>query len=205
MIAGIDTSLPHTLQDLLPVELQRLCSSRTCARGDVLFKQGKKPVQFLFVSHGEVVLQRLGVQGETVILQRTRNGFVAEASLHSARYHCDAVVTRSGELVSIPMEVIKQALSSDPGFAIRWIAMLNREVKRLRAQCERLSKKGVKDRLMHLIESEGSKGHLALGSGLKSLAAELGVTHEALYRTVAELERSGILVREEGKLILVNQ
>jgi DNA-binding GntR family transcriptional regulator len=46
---------------------------------------------------------------------------------------------------------------------------------------------------------------LALGSGLKSLAAELGVTHEALYRTVADLERSGILVRRDGNLNLVNR
>lgn len=204
MSATIDTKLPQALQNLLPTELQLLCSSRSCARGDILFKQGKKPVQMLFVSHGEVVLQRPGVQGETVVLQRTRQGFIAEASLHSARYHCDAVVTRSGEVISMPMEAIKQILLSDPAFASRWIAMLNQEVKRLRAQCERLSKKGVKERLLHLIESEGNKGHLALGSGLKSLAAELGVTHEALYRTVAHLERSDILVRRDGNLILVN-
>lgn len=205
MSVTISIKLPQTLQDLLPAELQRLCSFRFCARGDVLFKQGKKPVQLLFVSHGEVVLQRLGVQGETVILQRSRNGFIAEASLHSARYHCDALVINSGEIVSIPLEAIKRTLFSDPAFAVRWIAMLNQEVKRLRAQCERLSKKGVKDRLLHLIESEGSQGQLALGSGLKSLAAELGVTHEALYRTVADLERSGILVRRDGNLNLVNR
>lgn len=205
MTAIIDTELPLALQSLLPTELQLLCSSRSCARGDILFKQGKKPVRMLFVSRGEVVLQRPGAQGETVVLQRTRQGFIAEASLHSARYHCDAVVTRSGEVISMPMEATKQILLSDPAFASRWIAMLNREVKRLRAQCERLSMKGVKERLLHLIESEGNKGHLALGSGLKSLAAELGVTHEALYRTVAHLERSDILVRRDGNLILVNR
>lgn len=204
MSATISTRLPETLKALLPTALRQLCSFRSYARGDILFKLGKKPVQMLFVSHGEVVLQRLGVQGETVVLQRTRQGFIAEASLQSARYHCDAVATRSGELVSIPLEPIKQALYSDPAFAIRWIAMLNHEVKRLRAQCERLSKKGVKERLLHLIETEGNKGQLALGSDLKSLAAELGVTHEALYRSVADLERSNILIRRDGSLTLVS-
>lgn len=192
------------LQDLLPTELQLLCSSRSCARGDVLFKQGKKPAHMLFVSHGEVVLQRLGAQGETVVLQRTRQGFIAEASLHSARYHCDAVVTRSGEIVSIPLDAIKEALFSDPAFAIRWITTLNQEVKRLRAQCERLTTKGVKERLLHLIETEGNKGSLVIASNLKSLAAELGVTHEALYRAVADLEGSNILARRDGNLILVS-
>lgn len=201
----IGDALPDALQGLLPRELQRLCRPIQCVRGDVLFKQGKKPAHMLFVCHGEVVLQRLGAQGNAVVLQRTRHGFIAEASLQSPRYHCDAVVTRSGELVAIPLPPIEQALLADPAFATRWISMLNREVKRLRAQCERLTTKGVKERLLHLIETEGNQGSLAIASNLKSLAAELGVTHEALYRAVADLERSNILARRDGNLILVSR
>jgi CTP-dependent riboflavin kinase len=75
--------------------------------------------------------------------------------------------------------------------------MLNKELKRLRAQCERLSLKSVKDRLLHLIETEGEDGKLALGTGLKSIAAELSVSHEALYRTVSDLEKNDVLYRED--------
>ncbi|MBE0622590.1 MAG: Crp/Fnr family transcriptional regulator [Burkholderiales bacterium] len=197
-----DNRLPQPLRELLPYELQALCAPSPCIRGDVLFQQGKKPTRMLFVTRGEVVLQRLGRQGESVVLHRARRGFVGEASLESPRYHCDAVVTSSGEVIAIPIEAVKQALAADSEFARRWIAMLNREVKRLRAQCERLSLKGVKERLLHLIETEGQKGSLPMGSGLKSMAAELGVTHEALYRAVAELERSGGLRRQESCLIV---
>lgn len=155
----------------------------------------------LFVDSGEVVLQRLGMQGERVVLQRTRRGFIGEASLQSAHYHCDAVVTMSGEVVSIPIAPIRQMLISDPEFSGRWIAMLNQEVRRLRAQCERLSMKGVKKRLLHLIEAEGTGGRLPVGAGLKSMAAQLGVTHEALYRAVADLEKSGVLRRQDNFVI----
>ena len=130
--------LPEPLRLLLPHALQALCASLPCARGDLLFRQGKKPKHMLFVARGEVTLQRLGRQGQSVVLQRTRHGFVAEASLESARYHCDAAVTMNGAVVAIPIQAIKHALASDSQFASRWIAMLNREVKRLRAQCERL-------------------------------------------------------------------
>jgi len=37
---------------------------------------------------------------------------------------------------------------------------------------------------------------------LRDLAAELGLTHEALYRALARLERSGVLRRAEGALVL---
>lgn len=155
-----------------------------------------------FVASGEVVLRRLGSQGEVVVLQRARQGFVAEASLQSSRYHCDAVVTVSGDVVGIPIEAVKQSLVSDPAFAMRWIGMLNLELVRLRLQCERLSIKGVRARLLHLMETEGQRGSLPIGAGLKSMASELGVSHEALYRTVAELEKQGRLRREGGQLHL---
>jgi len=195
--------LPLALQELLPAVLQPLCSRFPCAKGEQLFPQGKKPEQMFYVASGEVVLQRIGAQGENIVLQRARQSFVAEASLQSSRYHCEAVVTVSGELVSIPIDIVRHALLTDPAFAMRWMGMLNRELKRLRAQCERLSLKGVRERLLHLIESEGQHGRLPLGAGLKSMALELGVTHEALYRTVAAMEKQGLLKREDGQLIVV--
>ncbi|OGA94842.1 MAG: hypothetical protein A3G27_01080 [Betaproteobacteria bacterium RIFCSPLOWO2_12_FULL_66_14] len=188
------------LQSLLPAVLRRLCTQSRSVKGDMLFRQGTRPERMFYVAGGEVVLQRPGSHGENVVLQRVRQGFVGEASLQSSRYHCDAVVTVSGAVVSLPVDSIKQALLSDSAFAMRWIGMLNQEMKRLRAQCERLSIKGVRHRLLHLIETEGQGGRLPLGAGLKSMAAELGVTHEALYRTVAELEKRGLLIREDGQI-----
>ena len=192
--------LPSALQELLPAPLQLACTSLQSKRGDRLFAQGKTPQRMFYVARGEVVLQRLGVQGGCLVLQRVRQGFVAEASLQSSSYHCDAVVTSPGDLIAIPIGSIKKTLLVDPAFAMRWIAMLNQELKRLRAQCERLSLRGVKDRLLHLVETEGKRGNLPLNAGLKSVALELGVTHEALYRTVAELEKQGVLQRADGQL-----
>jgi len=95
---------------------------------------------------------------------------------------------------------LREALATDPAFAGRWIAMLNRELRRLRLQCERLALTRVQDRVLHLLETEGVDGRLAVPAGLKSLAGELGVTHEALYRAVAALEKTGRLVRDGGAL-----
>lgn len=196
-------TLPLRLQELLPAALHSLCTGLPCVKGERLFAQGQRPDRMFYVSSGEVVLQRLGAHGENLVLQRVRQGLVAEASLQSPIYHCDAWVTASGDLIGIPVDAIRQALLTDPAFAMRWVGMLNQELKRLRAQCERLSLKGVKDRLLHLIETEGSSGSLSLGTGLKSIASELGVSHEALYRSVAELEKQGLLRRLDGYISFV--
>lgn len=203
MKTSVLSNLPSALQELLPQKLWQDCTFTPGIKGECLFRQGSKTARMYYVCSGEVVLQRLGIQGEYPVLQRARQSFVAEASLQSARYHCDAMVTVSGVLVVIPIKLVKHALLVDPAFSLRWMGMLSRELKRLRAQCERLSLKRVSDRLLHLIKSEGREGKLPLEPGLKSIALELGVSHEALYRSIATMEKRGILCREAGKITIL--
>lgn len=195
-------SLPAELRSLLPAALHGLCEQRRYERGMLLFETGRRPGSMHFVSDGEVVLRRIGEDGEIVVLQRTRHGFVAEASLQSDRYHCDAVAVANANVTRIPRPALLAALTSDAAFALRWIGMLNKEVRRLRQQCERLSLNTVEARLLHLIRTEGDASGLPIDSGLKTLAPEIGVTHEALYRCVAGLEKRGVMARAAGRLVL---
>ncbi|MEN9671470.1 MAG: hypothetical protein RL018_1747 [Pseudomonadota bacterium] len=192
--------LPLNLKALLPETLHALCIRAKFKKGTLLFETGKKPLSMFYVVNGEVTLERLSQQGDSVVLQRTRHGFVSEASLQSSQYHCDGCVVTDSEIVRIPLKSLAEALKNDPTFATRWISMLNTEVKRLRLQCERLSMKSVKDKVLHLINTEGINGEYKVTSGLKSLAGELGVTHEALYRTLASLEKTGEVIRSDGSL-----
>lgn len=194
--------LPPELEALLPSVLHAQCEPRRIERGSRLFETGGRPGYMHFVGDGEVVLQRMGEDGEVVVLQRTRHGFVGEASLQSERYHCDAVVVVDADVTRIPRSALLGALRSDAAFALRWIGMLNQEVRRLRQQCERLSLNTVEARLLHLVRTEGGARGVPLGAGLKTLAREIGVTHEALYRCVAALEKRGVLAREDGSLRL---
>jgi CRP-like cAMP-binding protein len=190
------------LNTLLPEEVHALCKKTSVKKGTLLFQTGKKPHWMFFVLSGEVTLERVSQQGDSLVLQRTRHGFVSEASLQSPKYHCDGRVITNSEIIQIPLLALADALKTDPAFAGRWISMLNQEVKRLRLQCERLSMKSVKEKVLHLVNTEGKNGKYKVTTGLKSLAGELGVTHEALYRTLATLEYERILRREEGLLLL---
>ena len=67
---------------------------------------------------------------------------------------------------------------------------LAREVRLLRARCERLSLRSAASRVVHYIESEGRDGRIELRCARKAWAAELGLTHAALYRALASLRRA---------------
>ena len=193
---------PPTLKTLLPPEIQGECEAGLIKKQDRVFLAGSMPVWMFYVISGEVTLERNGMHGEPVVLQRTRQGFISEASLKVARYHCDAVAISDTHVIKVPVKALTQSLDQDPAFASRWINMLNSEVRRLRLHLERLNMKSIRDRLIHLIETEGKDGQFPIPSGLKTLAGELGVTHEALYRAIAALQSEGILKKEDARLIL---
>ena len=160
--------------------------------GATLFHAGSAPSAMFFVLSGEVRLVRTSRAGREIVLQRARGGIVAEASLDQRAYHCDGVASVPTSVLRVPSEVIRQSLK-DEGFAAAWRAELSRELRRLRAQCERLSLNTAEDRIRHFVETEGEGDVLTLTQTKKRWAAELGLTHEALYRTLAQMKRSGAI------------
>jgi CRP-like cAMP-binding protein len=174
----------------LPQSARRAARAMHLPKAARLFNRGDLPAAMYFVVSGEVHLVRQSLAGGQVVLQRARGGFLAEASLDQAAYHCDAVAVLPSELVTLPRKAFLEALADD-SFRSRWIAHLARELRRVRAQAERLNLRTAQERIVHHIETEGHDGSILLSQSKKDWAAELGLTHEALYRTLARMERSG--------------
>lgn len=186
----------------VPQGLREAARLMPVAGGRVLARRGERPKVMWCVLAGEVRLIRTSCQGIETILQRTRGGFIAEASLDVQKYHCDLVAATSSQLLSFPLAAFRQALDQDASFRRAWIAGLAREVRALRGQCERLGLKSAAQRILHYLEAEGVDGTITLAQSRKSWAAELGLTHEVLYRTLRRLREAGVL-RVEGKRIIL--
>jgi CRP-like cAMP-binding protein len=157
-----------------------------------------------FIVSGEAVLTRTSSHGEPTILQRCKGGFLSEASLLTDTYHCEAIVTNSGQAITLPIKSLRDALT-DTKFSMKWVQLLSKEIMRLRTQSERLGLKDIRSKLIHLIETEGKQGVLTIQSDFKSMASEIGVTHEALYRAIATLEKEGLLEKKFDSLELLKK
>lgn len=188
----------------LPADLRQHADHIVAAAGSPVFRLGARPARILWVLAGEVRLVRRSRNGAEIVLQRAYSGFVAEASIESHRYHCDAVAAVDSQMLGFPIGPFRQALRHDAEFQTFWMSRLAREVRLLRSQCERLALRSATDRIEHYIESEGSNGRLELSRTRKAWATELGLTHEALYRALASLRRSGRIsaVESEDGLVL---
>jgi CRP-like cAMP-binding protein len=152
--------------------------------GATVFRIGN-PVRCIHVVRaGRIHLARHQADGSRLILQRAGAGaVVAEASLHSARYHCDAVAEVDSVTWAVPRGLLQEGLKENPALAEAWMQHLAREVQGARLHAEILALKTVAARLDAWLAWHGAlpdKGYWA------TMAQQIGVSPEALYRELAK-------------------
>lgn len=189
-----------------PDMLRQTARAMYMSKSQRIFRMGDKVDAVYLALEGEVCLTRFSPEGAEIILHRAREGgFFAEASLFGSRYHCDAICTRAGRYLQLPANALRHCLANDPGFAMEWIATLSRSLRRQRAAQERLGLKSLRMRVIHYLVDRGVEGRVELDQPIIRWAVELGASHEALYRTLAEMEREGILQRQGQTLTLLQK
>ena len=157
--------------------------SITLSAGEMVFLTGQDVENIFMVGAGRVQLQRHTIHGACLILQDAGPGTVlAEASAYSVTYHCNAMVTEAATLSALPKVAFLAALRDHPDLAQAWSALLARAVQAARVRSEIRSLPKVAERL----DAWLSEGHVLPDKGRwQDVAAELGVTREALYRELA--------------------
>ena len=186
----------------MPCALQAAAVWLEVAQDAQLFRIGQRPRTMFYVLSGEMRLTRTSLDGAEIILQRTRCGFLAEASIETSAYHCDAVAFEPVTALGFPIAIFLNALEVDVTFRKAWTSNLVQEIRRARARSERLTLKSAAKRVLHFLESEGQNGVLKLEQSRKTWSAELGLSHEALYRTLARLEKEGVISVKDNTIRL---
>lgn len=195
-------------QDWLPASVRAKATERKLKSGEALFRQGDKPVSFFEVTSGRVRLTRVDRAGREVVLYVAGVGeTIAEASLFSNVYHCDAIASSAATVRGYPKAALLSAFDKDRKAAQAFTATLARQVMNLRTRIEQRNIRLARDRVRHYLSvNAGADGRgVTLTGTLKDLAADLGLTHEALYRTLAALERGGEIRRGRGTITLLRR
>jgi len=196
------------VQDWLPAVARAAAVDRKLKTGEALFRLGDKSVGLCEVISGRVRLARVDRAGQEIVLHVAGAGeTIAEASLFSPRYHCDAIANTGAVVRVYPKRAVLAAFANDPHAAQAFAATLARQVMKLRTRIEQRNIRSARERVRHFLGvNAGADGRtVALAGTLKELAAELGLTHEALYRTLAALERAGEIKRGREKIVLTGK
>ena len=189
----------------LPASLEAGSVIRVLAPGELLFRQGDPAVAIYKVESGRLRLIRRTVDDHLVILHTARRGeFFAEASLFADAYHCDAVAAVPSSVRVYPKQKAMEAMRKDPALAEAFMARLARQLQELRARMELRNIRSARDRVLQYLRLRaGVQGRsIPVEGQLQDIAAEIGMTREALYRTLAALETESCLTRTETAILL---
>ena len=190
----------------LSAGLRAAAVERSLRAGQTLFRAGGRITGLYEVVKGKMRLVRLDRSGREAVLQVAGPGdMFAEASLFSAAYHCDAIAMTDAVVRFYPKPLLLAELERDPKLLLAFTAMLAHQVMTLRTRLEQRNIHSARDRVRHYltVNADANGRAVTLRGTLKDVATELGLTHEALYRTLADMVAEGEIERSKGVIRLL--
>ncbi len=155
-------------------------------KGALAFRQDDTARGPYYVASGEIELIRHTQSGNLVILHRAQAGETfSEPCLFSDTYHCDCKVLADCQLIRIDKAALLAQLQSDSDFAMQLLGHFAGQVQSYRRHQELLAIRGATDRVLAALSVTGQCG------SVMAFAASIGLTHEATYRALSSLTKSG--------------
>lgn len=180
--------------------------TRGLRKGETLFRQGAETFAIFQVLKGRVRLMRYLADGSSVCLYVAQAGDTfSEAALYSPVYHCDAIADLDSRVEVHPKDALLAAFARDPNAAQSFAAHLARQVISLRAHLELRNIRSARERVWQylMLNAMDKNQRITFKRPLKDIAQDIGLTHEAFYRALAELEKEGFIERRLRKIILL--
>ncbi len=174
---------------------------------EFVFRQGDLAEGIFAVEQGQIKLERYTSDGKIVRIHHAKaKECFAEASLFSDQYECYASVTAAAQLTMFPKKEVLRVLQDTPDTAIKYVALLSKQVKKLRTNIELLGIPSAKQRILAylLLAADSETQILKLQFTVKDMSEQLGLAHETVYRELKNLELESVIERSETEIRLLS-
>jgi CRP-like cAMP-binding protein len=192
--------------DWLPRAILDAAKSRELRSSEVLFREGDPASAIYQVESGRIRMVRHTVDDHVAVLHTAGPGeFFAEAALFSGTYHCDAVAPVPTRVKAYAKREVLQAILGDAKLAKNFMSSLAHQVQDLRTRLEQRNIRSARQRVTQYLRlsADARDGSVHVRGTLMDLAGEMGLSHEALYRTLAALESEHAIARTKDRIILL--
>lgn len=188
----------------LPTELKNRGIYRDIAVKQILYQQGETADSIYFLLTGQIRLATF-TEEQIIIHQfvEPKESF-AETALFSETYFCTAIANKASRVVAIDKELVRQALKEDYDFANAYMSQLTYRYENIKTLLELRSIRSARERFLQYLfrQLEPNNRTVILQRPIKDLAAELGLSAETLYRTIALLQSEGLITRKRRSITL---
>lgn len=168
-------------------------SRKILAVGEMVMRAGDKASGLYAVESGRIALSRHG----SMVHVAEPGTLFGESGLFVDTNPVDAVALEPSVVLAYARSQVLLHLRAHPDINLAFSAYLARRLNAARARIELGKVKGAEDRVTaFLIQAGAAQGWIKLGQPLSHIAADIGLTHEAFYRTLRKLVDKGALDRQ---------
>ena len=181
---------------------------RTFRRGQVILLEGEEPQAVYFIVHGQVRIYRLSPEGREQVLKRLGPGgaFNFAPVLDGGLNPSSAMAWTDVVVYAIERGHFVQMVREHPALAIAVLADFAAKLRHMTALAEDLSLRTVGARLAKLLLTQAAeKEAVPRRMTQQEMAAQLGTVREVVGRTLAELEREGLIRMERHRIVIVDR
>ncbi|CAA7621903.1 Crp/Fnr family transcriptional regulator [Magnetospirillum sp. UT-4] len=165
---------------------------RDLAAGETLFRAGEAPAGLYRVAAGRIVLARAGARVHVA----EAGNFFGESALFDPAHKVDAVAEGAAAVECYGAGPVLLHLKAHPDLALAFAAFVARRLNGTRARLELARIRSAGDRILAFLRQSGAAEAAIELPPLIGVARELGMTHEAFYRTLRRLVADGLVIRE---------
>ena len=168
-------------------------------KGDTLFLQNDEILNMYYLAAGRLILRRNTLDGSPVISHVAFPGeIIAEASLFSKENHCSAIADTKTEVSYVKKSDLIAFLEKNPVAMRQLITVYAHQIRSLRAINEIKNIHSATERTLAFLRSEmNANKEVEFSISLKDVAYRIGLSHEAFYRTLKNLEKTKQIYRQE--------
>ncbi len=204
--------------DLAVADLRRVAKrllERPLAKGTTLFREGQPSAGCWIVEKGSVSVFKVSPGGRVQILETCAPGSLLglASAIDGRPYLATAKVREDSVLFFVPRAELLAAMKTSPSVAIAVAHACAARLRRLAALAASIALCGARERVAAYLVAEAERVgirrpdgrvNVVLGSPQHEIASGLGVAREVYARTLAALERDGLIERARNRVSILD-
>jgi CRP/FNR family transcriptional regulator, cyclic AMP receptor protein len=183
---------------------------RTCAPGEVLFREGEAGQHMFVLQSGTVRITKDGKGGEKTLAILGAGEFFGEMAILNAKpRNATATVETAARVLVIDARTFEQMVIGNAEIAVRLIKKLSRRLDSANELIEVLMHRDPKARVIlgltrqaEMVGRPRDDGSMLVPITKEDLAEEIGLTTEETQEVLSRLKRLRILIEEPGGLVV---
>ncbi|PSB24319.1 Crp/Fnr family transcriptional regulator [Stenomitos frigidus] len=189
----------------LPAELQAMISFVDLAVGQTLVAQHEPAEAIFILASGSIQLLNYTEDGQQINHYSVRVGeSFAEVALFYEQYVCTAIAIAPSRVLVLPKQPFLTALKASTALAVIFMEQLAQRLHESKILLELRSIRSAQKRVLHYLQLNVQSDGITVNfdRSLKAIADDLGLTPEALSRSLKQLHRDEKINRRKRKVTL---